>query len=237
MAREMTTLGVLRRVIAGGASLAAAVALAAPSSPVAWTLETVRAVRHGDPARGKILNKDCADCHGAEGTIDTPDVPNLAGQSALYVYKQLRDYKAGTRSSSIMNDAVASLSEKDMTDLAAFYASLSPAHAPAPTSVPPAAKALATVGDGSRLIVACDACHGDRGAGNPGFYGMPSLRGQKYDDLHFELLSFRSGDRGNDVYRVMRDPVRALTDAEIDALCSYYSGVPVKAIAKVPPKP
>ncbi|HWC65381.1 MAG TPA: c-type cytochrome, partial [Thermoanaerobaculia bacterium] len=126
---------------------------------------------------------------------------------------------------------------KDMIDLAAFYASLAPAHAPAPASVPPAAKALATVGDGSRLIVACDACHGDRGSGNPGFYGMPSLRGQKYDDLHLELSSFRSGDRGNDVYRVMRDPARGLTDAEIDALCAYYSGTPVKATPKVSPKP
>ena len=221
-------------------------AFSAPSSPVAWTLRTVRAVAKGDPARGKTLNKDCADCHGAEGTIDTPDVPNLAGQSALYVYKQLRDYKGNHRASSIMNDAVASLSERDMADLAAFYASLRPAplsaaaaHVPAAAApVRAEAKALATVGDGVRMIVACDACHGERGEGNPGFYGMPSLRGQKFDDLHFELTSFRSGDRANDVYRVMRDPARRLTDAEIDALASYYSGMPVKTTPAAPsPKP
>lgn len=218
-------------------------AVSAPSSPVAWTLRTVRAVAKGDPARGKALNKDCVDCHGEAGVIDTPDVPNLAGQSPLYVYKQLRDYKANTRASSIMNDAAASLSERDMADLAAFYGSLRPAplsaaaaHAPAAAApVRAEAKALATVGDGVRMIVACDACHGERGSGNPGFYGMPSLRGQKYDDLHFELTSFRSGDRANDVYRVMRDPARRLTDAEIDALASYYSGSPIKATPPVPP--
>jgi cytochrome c553 len=222
----------------GAAVLFAAAAAAGPSSPVAWTLETVRAVAKGSPARGKTLHKDCADCHGTSGVIDTPDVPNLAGQAALYVYKQLRDYKAGTRQSSIMNDAVAALSERDMADLAAFYASLPRAPLPASPATPaPAAGSLASVGDGVRMIVACDACHGERGSGNPGFYGMPSLRGQKYDDLHFELTSFRSGDRGNDVYRVMRDPARRLTDAEIDALASYYSGVPVKAGPKTPAAP
>ena len=228
------------------ACLTAALAFAAPSSPVAWTLETVRAVAKGDPARGKTLNKDCVDCHGEAGVIDTPDVPNLAGQSPLYLYKQLRDYKANTRASSMMNDAVASLSERDMADLAAFYASLRPAplsaaaasHAPAAVPGRAEAKTLASVGDGVRMIVACDACHGERGAGNPGFYGMPSLRGQKYDDLKFELVSFRSGERANDVYRVMRDPARALTGAEIDGLASYYSGMPVKATPTVPsPKP
>jgi len=215
-----------RSLVAAAASLAlAASASKGPSSRIAWTAETVRLVRSGDAAHGKKLNEDCAGCHGENGNADTPDLPNLAGQGALYLYKQLQDYKAELRASPIMGEAVKSLSDKDMADLAAFYAAQAPARPPA--SRPPrdaAASRLATEGDGRRLIVACDACHGEAGAGNPGFYGMPSLRNQKFDDLSLELTNFRSGDRANDVYRVMRDACRNLTDAEIAGLAAYYSG-------------
>ena len=207
--------------------LAAGPAAAAPSSQVAWTLATVRLARSGDAARGKTLQKDCADCHGPAGIIDTPDVPNLAGQDPLYVFKQLRDYKASTRTSPIMNEAVASLSERDMADLAAFYAAqkpFRPSRAPSKTSA--SALRLVSAGDGVRLIPACDACHGDRGAGNPTFYGMPALQNQKAEDLSTQLTTFRTGERANDVYRVMRDVTQRLTDAEIAALAAYYGAPP-----------
>jgi cytochrome c553 len=93
-----------------------------PSSPVAWTLATVKLARSGDAARGKKLHEDCSSCHGEAGNVDIPDVPDLGGQDPLYIFKQLSDYKANTRVSSIMNEAVKALSERDMADLAAFYA-------------------------------------------------------------------------------------------------------------------
>jgi cytochrome c553 len=209
-------------VLAGAAPL-----VSGPSSRVAWSLETVKLARGGDAARGKKLHEDCSQCHGEVGNMDVPDVPDLGGQDPLYIYKQLSDFKAGTRASSIMNDAVQSLSDHDMADLAAFYSAQKrtpPPAKPAPSSE--ATVKLASVGDGIRLIPACDACHGDRGAGNPAFYGMPALEGQKLQDLTVQLLAFRSGERGNDVYRVMRDLCKRLTDAEIAALASYYSGAP-----------
>ena len=58
--------------------------------------------------------------------------------------------------------------------------------------------------------------------GNPGFYGMPALQNQKREELATELTLFRTGERGNDVYRVMREPAKKLTDAEIAALAAYY---------------
>ena len=211
-------------------SAAAAFALAAsaakgPSSKVAWTPETVKLARSGDPAHGKKLHEDCSGCHGENGNVDVPDVPNLGGQDPLYLFKQLQDYKAELRASPIMGEAVKTLSDKDMADLAAFYTSQKSARTAAGRPPSDAAVArLVTQGDGARLIVACDACHGPGGAGNPGFYGMPSLRSQKFDDLQLELTNFRSGDRANDVYRVMRDACRSLTDAEIAGLAAYYSG-------------
>ena len=218
----------MRRVsalAAVAAGLAASVAASGPSSKVAWTVETVKLVRSGNAAHGKKLHEDCAGCHGDNGVIDTPDVPNLAGQDALYTFKQLSDYKEGLRSSPIMGEAVKPLSEKDMADLAAFYASLAVARGP--DAVPAQATAvlpLTRLGDGARLMPACDACHGPRGAGDPGSYGMPKLRGQKFDDMSLQLTTYRSGERGNDVYRVMRDVCKHLTDEEIAGLAAYYSG-------------
>lgn len=214
--------------VAAAAVLAVAASAAkGPSSKVAWTPETVKLARSGDAAHGKKLHEDCSGCHGENGNVDVPDIPNLAGQNPLYIFKQLQDYKAELRASPIMGEAVKPLSEKDMADLSAFYASQKPVRAGQGQGRPPAdaaAARLVSQGDGARLIVACDACHGQGGAGNPGFYGMPSLRNQKFDDLSLELTNFRSGDRANDVYRVMRDACKNLTDAEIAGLAAHYSG-------------
>jgi cytochrome c553 len=214
-----------RAAVACAAVLAAATAaVSLPSSRVAWTVETVRLVRNGDPARGSQLHKDCSDCHGPAGVVDTPDVPNLAGQDPLYTYKQLQDYKSESRSSPIMGEAVKPLSDRDMADLAAFYAAQAPAPLPAsPPATERGAEWLAETGDGSRLMPACEACHESAGGRIPGSYGVPILKGQKFDDLSLQLTTFRSGERANDVYRVMRDLCRNLTDAEIAGLAEYYS--------------
>jgi cytochrome c553 len=216
-------------LVATAVSGVAAFAASAPSSKVAWTLETVQLVRGGNAAHGAELNKDCVDCHGKAGIVDTPDVPNLAGQDALYTFKQLQDYKDELRSSPIMGEVVKPLSDKDMADLAAFFASQPAAKfPPSPPSPDPEALRLATMGDGERLIPACEVCHGHGGAGDPGSYGMPNLRSQKFDDLSYQMTTFRSAERTNDVYSVMRDVCRKLTDAEITSLAAYYSGTAPK---------
>jgi cytochrome c553 len=220
---------------AAAVSSIAAFAVSAPSSKVAWTLETVQLVRSGNPAHGAELNKDCVDCHGKAGIVDTPDVPNLAGQDPLYTFKQLKDYKDELRSSPIMGEVVKPLSDRDMADLAAFFASRPAAKFPAtPPPSDPEALRLATMGDGARLIPACEVCHGHGGAGDPGSYGMPNLRSQKFDDLAYQLTTFRSGERTNDIYSVMRDVCRKLTDAEITSLAAYYSGTAPKKPAAPP---
>ena len=223
------------RRAASAAALGAALALLAsaglggPSSQVAWTVETLKLVHTGDAAKGKKLHEDCAQCHGDAGNSDIPDVPDLGGQDRLYLYKQILDYKGGSRTSSIMNEAVKSLSEKDAADLAAFYATQKPFRAAAPQKASSAAAIrLATVGDGARLIPACDSCHFDRGERNPGYYGLPVLQDQKFQDIVVQLTGFRSGERANDVYRGMREVSKQLTDDEIAALAAYYSSTLAK---------
>lgn len=77
----------------------------------------------GNIAAGKEKAKACAACHGADGNSASADFPKLAGQHADYLLKSLQGYKAGTRKNAIMAPMAANLSQRDMEDLAAYYAS------------------------------------------------------------------------------------------------------------------
>ena len=81
------------------------------------------AAAKGDPARGKAKSVPCQACHGVDGKAITPEYPNLGGQYASYLEKALRDYRDGRRSNPIMAPMAANLSDQDIEDLAAWYAS------------------------------------------------------------------------------------------------------------------
>ena len=74
---------------------------------------------------GKARSGICAGCHGAAGISPTPAWPNLAGQHAAYLEKQLQNYKSGVRTDAMMQPQAKMLSDADMANLAAYYASLS----------------------------------------------------------------------------------------------------------------
>lgn len=65
----------------------------------------------------------CASCHGKDGNNDAPDFPKLAGQYEDYLVKALRDYKSGERNNAIMKGFAAALTDRDIRNLAAYYAS------------------------------------------------------------------------------------------------------------------
>lgn len=65
----------------------------------------------------------CASCHGKDGNNDAPDFPKLAGQYEDYLVKALRDYKSGERNNAIMKGFSAALTDRDIRNLAAYYAS------------------------------------------------------------------------------------------------------------------
>jgi cytochrome c553 len=80
----------------------------------------------------------CAACHGANGQSVADDIPNLAGQRAPYLEGQLRALKAGTRKAAAMNAMAAQLGNDDIADVAAYFASLTPASAAARSDYLPA---------------------------------------------------------------------------------------------------
>ena len=96
--------------------LAGLCALALGGMEAAWA-------QAGDAARGKEKAAACAACHGESGDSTTPAFPRLGGQHADYLYRALRDYQLGQRKNPIMAAQVANLSEQDLRDLAAYYAS------------------------------------------------------------------------------------------------------------------
>lgn len=76
----------------------------------------------GDPARGKEKAASCAACHNPDGNSPNPMYPVLAGQHADYLVKAMKDYQSGARSNAIMAGMAAPLSEQDIKDLAAWFA-------------------------------------------------------------------------------------------------------------------
>ncbi len=103
-------------------------AAAAVAALLVATLPTVAAAQGtpvGDPVAGQQKTQMCSGCHGIEGWRtafpEVYKVPRIAGQHSAYIVKALQEYKNGDRSHPSMRAIAASLSDKDMADLAAYY--------------------------------------------------------------------------------------------------------------------
>jgi cytochrome c553 len=79
-----------------------------------------------DAAAGKAKAAGCAGCHGLNGVSNNPMYPNLAGQKDVYLVKSLKDYRDGKRKDAMMEGMAKGLSDDDIANIAAFYASQKP---------------------------------------------------------------------------------------------------------------
>lgn len=182
------------------------------------------ALAAGNAAAGKAKSQVCAACHGADGNSMSPDFPKIAGQHEEYLYKQLKQYKSGDRANAIMAGQVAGLSDQDMRDLAAFYASQTIQGGTADETKVELGKAIYRGGNTASGVAACMACHGPNGAGNPDAK-FPALAGQHAKYTAAQLRAFRAGERVNDAGKMMRNVAAKMTDAEIDAVAEYIAGL------------
>jgi cytochrome c553 len=187
-----------------------------PTSEVVLDHRLLSTPTASDVGHGATLALRCTMCHGPTG-ISEANSPNLAGQYAAVVYKQLRDYKSGIRSSAIMTAMAAKLSDTDMQQLAAYYASL-----PRPSSahLPDDAPAIVKWGAPMRNIAPCGSCHGEIDH----TMASPWLGGEPESYIRAELLAFAAGERTNDINAQMRAMAHALTPSEIDQAAAYYAG-------------
>ena len=185
----------------------------------------------GSIEAGKAKSPPCVACHGADGNSQLAMYPKLAGQHAKYIEKQLKDLKLGMTSGGkqgrvdpVMGGMAMPLSEQDMKDLAAYYASLPISHNTTPENVVEQGKTLYTAGDASRGLTACIACHGPRGNGTE-LSGFPKISGQHADYIKAQLVKFRDGSRANDMNGMMQDIAKKLTDEDIDTLSKDVGGL------------
>ncbi len=207
-----------------------------------------------DIEAGKAKSAICSACHGLNGIGNpafpdpmnpgkTKAVPALAGQNSGYMIKQLQDFKSGARKDPLMTGQAMGLSDDDMVNLGAYYATVSGGEgSQADAALVAQGKALYLGGDMARGVSACMACHGPEAMGND-LARWPALSGQLNGYTQAQIHSFRSGARDNDPNGMMRDVATRLTDGDIDALTAYLGSIgspaakpaPVKASAKAEP--
>lgn len=182
------------------------------------------ALQAGDPARGQELSQACAACHGADGNSVNPEWPKLAGQHATYTHKQLMDYQSGRRENALMVAQVANLDEQDMRDLAAFYSRQQITLGTADEDLAERGERIYRGGIPTAGVAACTACHGPTGSGNPAAM-FPAVAGQHARYTADQLRYFRSEQRANDNGRMMRNLATRMSDADIEAVSAYISGL------------
>jgi len=180
----------------------------------------------GDVAAGKAKAAACAACHGADGNSGiNPEWPKLAGQHGSYIAKQLADFKlAETRSNALMASQVGALTAADMENIGAYFASLKVSIGSADVEKAAAGEKLYRGGNKESGVPACMACHDPSGAGNAAAK-FPSLGGQHAAYTAIQLKAFRDGSRSNDMNSMMRDVAMKMSDAEIEAVAAYISGL------------
>lgn len=190
----------------------------------------------GDAEAGKGKAAACAACHGQDGNSAAAANPKLAGQSEAYLVKQLMDFKAGNRVNGIMQGMSAGLSEQDMADIAAYYSSQTITVGKANPDLVALGEKVYRGGNSESGVAACAGCHGPAGAGLPSA-GFPALGGQHAGYIKAQLEAFRAagrGDQGAAAYRgnddpadqgMMRSVAAKMSDAEIEAVASFISGL------------
>ncbi len=183
-----------------------------------------------DLAKGKAIAESvCVACHGADGNSPTSANPNLAGQGAEYLFKQLSDFKAAEgkpamRSNPIMGGMAAPLSVEDMKSLALYFSQQKQKPSAATdTKLVASGQSIWRKGDFERGVPACAGCHGPAGAGVPAQY--PRLAGQYAEYTETQLKNFRSEERSNDPEKVMRTISDKLSDKQIKAVADYIAGL------------
>ena len=162
-----------------------------------------------DAEAGRQVAGMCRTCHGLDGLAQIPVAPHIGGEPAGYLAEQLRAFRSGERVHEMMSVVAASLSDAQIEDVAAWYAS----HR--------ATAALAADPDDAPAL--CTGCHGADGIAV--VEDAPNLAGEANVYILEQLKAFRSGRR---IHEAMNAVAADLTDAEMRAAADWYGATTLK---------
>jgi cytochrome c553 len=169
-----------------------------------------------DVAAGKAKAEICAGCHGESGISQTENIPSLAGQPDQFIQWQLVYFRAGSRKNEQMQPIVEEISNEDIRNLGAYFASLTPPKPPERDDHPDLSKKGAEAAVGRR----CASCHTDDFSGTK---AVARLSAQREEYLLKALRDYKSGVRGGGGQAVMADVAYPLSEEEIEALAHYLA--------------
>jgi cytochrome c553 len=181
-----------------------------------WLLAAPTLACAQDAAAGAKKAEPCFACHGQNGNSVVPQFPNLAGQTARYIYLQLRDYQEGRRNDPVMQPLAKPLTREDMLDIAAFFAAQKPL---ANNFTPDAGRAARGKAKADETL--CTMCHLGYFAGQN---EIPRVAGQQYDYTVKQLRDFKARVRTNDAGN-MTSVARTLSDQDIEDLGHYTASL------------
>lgn len=171
----------------------------------------------------------CHTCHGLHGAGDSSGAfPRLTGQSAWYLYKQMKDYASGNRRNEIMSPIAKALTDEQMQDVAAYYSSqVAPVLVPVAPDADPLllqrGAAISAMGLQDRGVAACVNCHGPAGQGLPPSF--PYLAGQYAPYFELQFRFWKEGMRRNSPLGVMEHIAKELSHDEVRALAAYFASL------------
>jgi cytochrome c553 len=178
---------------------------------------SIASVNAQNVAAGEHKHGFCVSCHGINGRSFKVAYPILAGQAAPYILRQLQDFKQSRRSDPIMNTIVPQLSDEDMRDLAAFYATMEPYSSPSESDPIKAIR-----GKGMAERAQCVSCH--LGGADLGGSEFPRIQGQHRNYMVKQLKDFKAGTRAND-RGVMHRIAQFISDTDIEDLGNYFAAM------------
>lgn len=225
-----------RRLAVAGAFMVVSAASAQPPAAQSGAGAAGQQIAAGGTAAGVPA---CASCHGARGE-GAAAFPRLAGTGAAYLRQQLDAFADGSRNSAVMQPFAQKLSPQERAAVAAYYSGLPPPfRAQDPSSVAPDDRGawLATRGRWRDQVPGCAQCHGPGGSGVGASF--PPLAGLPAAYILAELQSFKAGTRPAGPLGLMQVVARRLSQADMQAVSSYYAGLgaaaPARAAASPPP--
>lgn len=202
--------------------------LCAAGATVGWAAESDDELRPGDVEAGRVLaSKTCVSCHGEDGNTAMPGYPHIAGQNARYLFRQMKLMRDGDRDPKVMLGQLDNMTDQDLRDMAAFYASQGSKVGQASREGIELGEAIYRGGILAKQVAACTACHAPDGSGNA-LAGFPSLSGQTPEYVVEQLKAYREGQRrtdADDYEGMMRHTAVNMTDAEIAAVANYVLGL------------